>query len=59
MAALTHDTTVLRPARFERPLLTLADLLRRWAMRRMLRRRLFDRAMEHRRDLHAHLRIGR
>lgn len=58
MAALTYNTTSLQPARFERVLLTLADLLRAWAMRRMVRRQVFNHATEHRRDLHARMRIG-
>ncbi len=59
MAALTFDTTGLRPARFERTLFSLADLLDQWAYRRMVRRQIFDQVMERRRDLHANLRIGR
>ena len=59
MAALTYDPVFLRPARFERMLLASADLLRRWALRRMLRRRIFDDVMERRRDTHAQLRLMR
>lgn len=57
MAALTYDPTFLRPARFERILLSVADLLRGWALRRMLRRRVFDEVMERRRDAQANLRL--
>lgn len=58
MAALTYNTAALQPARFERVLLATADLLRAWAMRRLVRRRVFNQASEHRRDLHAHMRVG-
>jgi len=58
MAALTYNTASLQPARFERVLLKLADLLQIWATKRMVRRQVFNRATEHRRDLHARMRIG-
>lgn len=57
MAALTFNSQSLRPARFERALLAASDLLRTWALRRMLRRQFFDEVMEHRRDAQAHLRL--
>jgi len=58
MAALTYNTAALQPARFERVLLKLADLLRIWATKRMVRRQVFSHATEHRRDLNARMRIG-
>lgn len=58
MAALTYNTAALQPARFERVLLKLADLLRIWATKRMVRRQVFNHATEHRRDLNARMRVG-
>lgn len=58
MAALTYNTAGLRPTFFDRALLLAAGGLRKWAVRRMVRRTYFNDASDRRRDLTSQLRIG-